>query len=105
MPDSMSRRSTLLAIVLAVLLLGVTTAFVAFAPEDDEDGGTSTGGGLPDGFASIPEDLFVERVFGAQRAAGSWHMEQQKTANGLPGTSIRLDTESGGTRTHASVQI
>lgn len=105
MPDSMSPRSTLLAIVLAVLLLGATTAFVAFGPEDDEDGSTSSGRGLPEGFASIPEDVFVERVFGAQRAQGSWHMEQEKTANGLPGTSIRLSTEAAGSRISASLQL
>lgn len=103
---NMSARATALAVAIAVLLLGGTTAFVAFAPEDGGPTfGRSGGAGLPGGFDEVPADVFVERVFGAQRAEESWHMEQQKTVNGTPGTLIRLDTEGGGERTQASIQI
>lgn len=101
---NMSARASVLAVVLALVLLGATTTFVAFAP-DDEGGSGAGGGGLPEGFTEIPEDVFVERVFGAQRAEASWHMEQEKSVNGTPGTLIRLDTESGGERVHASMEI
>ncbi len=100
---NMSLRSTLFSVVLALALLAGITAFVALA-DDDEDGGAA-GGGLPEGFSAIPEDVFVERVFGAQRAEQSWHMEQQKSVNGTPGTLIRIDTEEGGERTDASLEI
>lgn len=85
--------STVVAVVISVLVLAVLVAFVALGSGDDSESAGEDG--LPSGFSEIPEDVFFNRIFGAQRTAGSWHFEQSRTIGGVQVISVSSDTELG----------
>lgn len=92
-------RSTLVAVPLAVLLLAVLVGFVALAPDDTDGSGRADA--LPEGFAEIPQEVFFDRVFGAQRAAGSWHFDKERVSSGIARLAS-LDSEVAGDFVNAS---
>lgn len=99
MAHTLPTRATLLASFVALLLLAGVATFVGLASDDDGGGGggdqASPAASLPEGFVEIPGDVFVDRIFGAQRAAGSWHVEKVTQAAGVP-REASLDTEVHG---------
>lgn len=83
-------RSTVIAVVTALVVLAVLVGFVALGPGDDEEQGKE---GMPSGFEPIPSDLIFDRVYGAQRAAGSWHIDQVRSVAGQTTNKLVADTE------------
>lgn len=95
MSQRRSSTSTLLVVLLALAVLAALAGFSLLdrVGDDESGGGDSSGGGLPEGFTQLPDDVFFERVYGAQRAAGSWALHQEDERGGTPVNALDAETE------------
>lgn len=110
MPERRSRTSTLAVVLLALLVLAALAGFALLdrvAGDGDAAGhGKASEGGLPEGFTRLPDDLFFERVHGAQKLAGSWAIHQERERAGQLSSALDATSEivQGGPDTVAEVQ-
>lgn len=101
---SSRRSSTLVAVATSLAVLALLVGFVALGSGGGADE-ESTDGALPSGFERIPEDTFFDRVYGAQRAAGSWHLDQVKEVGGRTGSTLSADTVVSGDGTDTRSEL
>lgn len=109
MSQRRSSTSTLLVVLLALVVLAALAGFALLdrvssdGAEDasGHDGTSDADGGLPEGFQRIPDEVFFERVYGAQRAAGSWHLHQEEERDGQPYRALDASTELTGEGTNS----
>lgn len=105
MSDRRPRGSRILVVLLALAVLGALAGFSLLDRLADGGHGEDKEGALPEGFSRVPEDVFFERVFGAQKAGGSWQIEQVQTRGGQPMSSYEATSEivNGGLDTDVTV--
>lgn len=92
---------------MVLLALAVLAALAGFALLDrvGGDGSGASAGGLPEGFERLPDEVFFERVYGAQRAAGSWHLHQEEERDGQPLRALDATTQLSAEGTNSSNEI
>lgn len=109
MSSRRSSTSTLLVVLLALLVLAAVAGFALLdrvnGGEPGAGGHGSAEGGLPEGFERLPDEVFFERVYGAQRAAGSWHLHQEEQRNGQPFRALDATTELSAEGTNSSNEV
>jgi len=106
MSERRSPTSTLLVVLLGLAVLGALAGFALLDRVGGDEAGSGTSeGGLPDGFEQLPEDVFFERVYGAQRSAGSWALHQEDERGGQPIGALDAETELTGDGTDSSNQV
>lgn len=109
MSSRRSSTSTLLVVLLALAVLGALAGFALLDRVSGDapgaEGSGSAGGGLPEGFDRLPDEVFFERVYGAQRAAGSWHLHQEEERDGQPFRALDATTELSAEGTNSSNEV
>lgn len=95
----------LLALVVLAALAGFALLDRLNGDESGADAPGAAGGGLPEGFDRLPDDVFYERVYGAQRAAGSWHLHQEEERDGQPRRALDATTELSAEGTNSSNEV
>jgi len=86
MSTRLSASSTLRAVLLSLVALGILVLLVATGGGGDE--GPEQGSEVPDGFRVLAGGEVYDAILDAQREAGSWQMTQQTESGGRAGQPI-----------------
>lgn len=104
MSTRLSASSTLRAVLVSVVALGILVLLIVTGRGGD--GGQGQGTAVPDGFRVLAGDEVYDAILDAQRGAGSWEMEQQTESGGRSGQPITSEVTWDGdaVSSHITVQ-